>query len=74
MFNDQDNLRELCLTWQRQMRQAAARGAAQERVQYSACPETGAPRACAPACARPLHANGVLQLMKHTHAHNTNLC
>lgn len=42
MMEDEQNLKELCLTWQHQMRQAAAwAGAGEPRVQYSACPETG---------------------------------
>ena len=42
MMQDEEHLQELCLTWQRQMAEAAMWAGPQERVQYSACPETGA--------------------------------
>jgi hypothetical protein len=44
MIQDDGNLKELCLTWQRQMQQGALyskAAPAAERVQYSACPDTG---------------------------------
>jgi hypothetical protein len=55
MNEDEGSLTELCLTWQRQLQEAAWHGGQQEpRMQYSACPESGgefAPREvhCGPA-------------------------